>query len=389
MKDLKDKHNNRERYMLSMSKSKQIWLSELEKLAPNTQKGYKLAMRRFLEYMDTDYEGLYNLKLADMRSKDPRDMRRVERELSRFMFKQVREDGLAATTARRTGLAATHFMRTQGLNFQLMRNEWPKGEYQGQRMVLKHQIKAMYENASAWMRSRNRALMMFAKDSGLRISDISNLNVEDYLDARAVAHNGEVFKEFKPIVTQKTKALAYCVIGPEAVEAVDLYLEERVARRGEPLFIDDRGKRLKITAMSEQFRRFSDCLEDGDNISAHSFRKYHETMLGTAGIPLNWIKRYQGRKVTDSTGPYSNPQQIPDKLLNTYIENYDVLRVFTDKHDLERLKNELVKQKTQHDSDLANMKAEVEEMRGQLQLLAQYFKDTVLEPAEKWTAKQR
>jgi len=35
------------------------------------------------------------------------------------------------------------------------------------------------------------------------------------------------------------------------------------------------------------------------------------------------------------------------------------------------------------------LEAEVEEMRGQLQLLAQYFKNTVVEPAEKWTAKQR
>lgn len=362
MINLKDNHISREIPVYDMGKSQQIWINELERLAPNTQTGYKLGVSRFLDYLGTDHEGLYNMKLEDMRAQDPRDMRRTERELSQYMFKLVRENGLSPMTAKRVGIAVTHFMRTQGITFSLMRNEYPRGESQGQRMVLKPQIKTMYENASAWMRSRNRALMMIAKDSGLRISDISLLNVEDYLDARSIAHNGEVFKEFKPITTLKTKALAYTIIGPETVEAVDAYLKERSAQRGEPLFLDHDGKRHKVTAMSELFRRFSDFLEDGSRISAHSFRKYHETMLETAGIPLNWIKRYQGRKVSDSTGPYSNPQQIPDKLLDTYMQHYDVLRVFMEKQELEAVKHELETQRAQTQttqSDLDYMKREL------------------------------
>lgn len=376
MRNLKDNHISREIYSLDMGKSLKIWMSELDKLAPNTKKTYLRGVRQFLEYLDTDHEGLYNLKLEDMKSQDPRDMRRVERELSQFMFKQMNEGGLAPQTAKRTGIAVTHFMRTMGFSFSLMRNEWTRGESQGQRLVLKDQIKTMYEYASAWNRERNRALIMIAKDTGLRISDVSALDVEDYLDARSVKHEGEEFKEFKPIVTKKTKAIAYSIIGPESIQALDTYLESRSAKRGEPLFVDDKGKRMNVTAMSEQFRRFSDYLEDSSKISAHSYRKYHETMLETAGIPLNWIKRYQGRKVSDSTGPYSNPQQIPDKLLNTYMENYHVLRLFTEKRELETVKQELDQHKQNmdtmrvvqqvRDTEMADLREEVETLKRML-----------------------
>jgi integrase len=220
---------------------------------------------------------------------------------------------------------------------------------------------------------------MFAKDSGLRISDIGLLNVEDYLDARSSAHDGEIYKEFNPIVTKKTKAVAYSCIGPEAVNAVDLYLEERGAKRGEPLFNDHRGKRIKDSALSELFRRFGKMLDNGNRISAHSFRKFNETMMESAGIPLNWIKRYQGRKVSDSTGPYSNPQDIPDRLIEKYVQCYDSLRVFEDKRELEQVKHELSQYKgeseimriTQHSQQtrVAELEAKLERMEKALQAI--------------------
>ena len=372
MKDLIDNNYNRGISNLGMGKSYDVWSQDLQRLADNTQQSYRLGVSRFLEYLEADYEELYEAKLNDMRSDDPRDLRRIEKHVSQFMFKLVKDKGLAPTTARRVGVAVTHFMRIQGLTFSLNKNEWPRGEYIGQKMVLKDQIKTMYETASAWFRSRNRALIMLAKDSGLRISDIEQLDVDHYLDARSVSVNGEVFKEFQPIVTKKTKAIAFVCIGPEAVDAIDLYLKERGAKRGEPLFLDQQGNRFKVTAMSELLRRSSDKLENGDRISAHSFRKFNETMLESAGIALNWIKRYQGRKVSDSTGPYSNPQDIPNKLIETYIQGYDSLRIFTEKQELEIVKQELNQYKRESDmirytqqSKVSDLESEIVEMKKQ------------------------
>lgn len=349
-----------------MGKAWDIWESELERVADSTRYSYLQGVGRFLEYLDTDYEGLYEMKLSDLRSDDPRDLRRVERHVSQFMFKLVKK-GSASASASRIGVAVGHFMRSQGITFTLLKNEWPKGESIGQRIVLKDQIKHMYENASAWMRFRNRALMMFAKDTGLRISDIERFDVNDYLDARGVSSNKEVFKEFKPITTKKTKATAYVCIGPESVETIDVYLKERGAQRGEPLFLDQNGNRLKVTALSELFRRFGDMLEDGGRVSAHSFRKYNETMMEVAGVPLNWIKRYQGRKVSDSTGPDSNPQDLPNLLITRYIEAYDTLRVFTEERELEAVKQELTQYKIETDILRVTQHNRVSELEGELQ----------------------
>jgi integrase len=370
MKDLIDNNYNRGISNDIMGKAFNVWDQDLQRLAPNTQQSYRLGVGRFLEYLEADYEELYEAKLSDMRSGDPRDFRRIEKLVSQFMHKQVREDGLAPTTARRAGVAVTHFMRSQGLTFVLNRNEWPRGEYIGQRMVQKHQIRTMVENASAWFRSRNRALITLAKDSGLRISDIEQLDVDHFLDARSVSADGEVFKEFKPLVTKKTKAIAYVCIGPEAVEAIELYLNERGATRGEPLFLDQQGNRFKVTAMSELLRRSSNTLEDGDRISAHSLRKYNETMMESAGIPLNWIKRYQGRKVSDSTGPYSNPQDIPDKLIQTYIQGYDSLRLYTETREFEAVKQELSQYKAESDIQRLSNSGKVTELEAQIEQLS-------------------
>lgn len=327
MQDLITNHKSREILMYDMGKTEQIWELELQKLAKSTRHGYVLAMNRFLQSVGTDLDGLYQMKLTDLSTGDPRDIRRLERLVSQDMFKQF-QNGASASTASRTGKAVNHFMKTQGLAFSLNKNDWPRAESLGQKIVLKQQIRKMYEYASAMSRSRNRALMLLAKDTGLRISDIERMDVSDFIDAREVSSaDGEPFKELKPLITRKTRTIAYPIIGPEAVEAVELYLKERGAKRGEPLFIDHDGQRFQVTAMSEQFRRFADYLEDGSRISAHSFRKYHQTQLEASGMNPNIIKKLQGRKIMDSTYAYSKPEDQPGLILKQYIQHYDALRI--------------------------------------------------------------
>lgn len=347
-----------------MGKAFDTWQLELRRLAPSTRYAYVKDFNRFLEAVELTDDELFELRMESLRSEDPRDTRRIERMVSNFMFDQVQK-GYAPQSAAGIGHAVTHFIRAQGLPFQLMKNETPKGESLGRRIVLKPQIKRMFEHASAMYRSRNRALIMLAKDCGLRISDMAMLDVDDYLDARSREVDGEIFKEFKPLTTIKTKAIAYVSIGPESIQAIDVYLEERGAIRGEPLFLDAEGSRLKVTAMSELFRRFGDMLEDPDRISAHSFRKYHETQMELAGIPLNWIKRYEGRKLTGSTGPYSNPQDIPGQLLDTYIEKYDALRVFQEAQELEELRAQV----EEKGEEIADVKTEMAAQRAALDYL--------------------
>ena len=134
MRDLIEKHYNREVYNPDMGKALETWSGELERLAENTQYNYKRGVSMFLEHLGTDLDGLYEMKLDDIRSDDPRDSRRVERLISQYMFQQARE-GYSARSAGRIGVAVGHFIRSQGLTFTLLKNDWPKGQSIGQRMI--------------------------------------------------------------------------------------------------------------------------------------------------------------------------------------------------------------------------------------------------------------
>ena len=62
------------------------------------------------------------------------------------------------------------------------------------------------------------------KDSGLRISDMVNLDVSDYTGAREVFNEaGEMFKVFEPVRVVKTQTIAYVHIGPESIKDIDIY----------------------------------------------------------------------------------------------------------------------------------------------------------------------
>jgi integrase len=114
----------------------------------------------------------------------------------------------------------------------------------GRRIILKEQIAETYDSVGAENRLRNRALIMVAKDTGVRISDISLLNVGHYRSA-ATMHNeeGKSFKIFGTIQTAKMKVNAHVHLGPEAVLAIDAYLAERGRPEDDSPFFIDRDER--------------------------------------------------------------------------------------------------------------------------------------------------
>jgi hypothetical protein len=61
----------------------------------------------------------------------------------------------------------------------------------------------------------------------------------------------------------------------------------------------------------------------GENVSAHSIRKYHQTMLEASGMPDTWIALIQGRKIADSRRAYTRPTN--EQLIEAYKEAYPEL----------------------------------------------------------------
>ncbi|MCW4049288.1 MAG: hypothetical protein NWE89_06070 [Candidatus Bathyarchaeota archaeon] len=61
-------------------------------------------------------------------------------------------------------------------------------------------------------------------------------------------------------------------------------------------------------------------------------------------MPKNYIAKLQCKKINDTTAAYSNPQDLPytdkENLTNTYIQNYDSLRIFPHITSFKQLKND-------------------------------------------------
>lgn len=331
----------------------EYWDEYLKNKSPSTRQNYSIYFNKFIESTGITAEELYNMQLKAMKSEDPRDKRIVARMVSKFIREMV-EEGYHPTTANTVAKAVKSFFVANEINFKIRRDEKPVNVYRGQNLITSDQLREWYYSWSSGsaFRQRNRALMLFLKDSGLRVSDASLLNVEDYLNCKGNPPNdqGERFKAFYPKITQKTSQTAHIHIGPEAITELDEYLE---GRESGPLFLARDGSRMVNRAMSNVFCRVSNSTENGGNIrlSAHSIRKFHKTRLSST-MENEWINILQGK----SSDVYTRPQD-DGSLTRKYVESYDQLRIFGEED----------KKNRQRDLEISALKKEVKALKSDLE----------------------
>jgi len=330
-----------------------VWEQDLQTKKKVTRYNYRRYFGMFLERWGMkDGEELYQMRKVDLASGDTRDHENVERKVRVFMFEMM-EKGYAPGTCRIVAKAVVSFFESQGLPIRIKAKDKPKGFSNGQRVALSDKIRTMWDRAPEETRLKTRGMLMFLKDSGIRLGDLALLNIADYLEAQTVTANGENFKVFHVRGTEKTAAAAYIHIGPEAVEALNLYLEDRQEEDPqEPLFANRFDKRFEATALSAIFRRLGSKV--GKKISGHSLRKFHTTMLQSAGMHDAWIKKLQGKSVGGSMGPYSRPEETGD-LTPAYVNAYPKLRVFGEQASVQKIEDQA--------AEIATLRREVEKKR--------------------------
>lgn len=364
--------------MSEVSKAMTVWELELASKAPSTQREYKRYFNRFLQRWDADPEELRYRRLKDLSSSDPRDRRYMERLVTIYMA-ELKREGFAASTCRMVNKAVSSFFEAQNLDLRVRAKDKPKGEAIGKRMITPEEMRTLWDSPGTF-RLRNRALLAFGKEGGLRVDDIAAHNVGHYTEAET-KHNldEEPFKVFKPYETRKEGIIAYVHIGPEAVEAIDAYLEYRRGK-GEtltpdaPLFavgLSGQGRapvgRFSRGELSQFFWHWRDRCGLPKEVSAHSLRKFHTTMLQKGGIPDTWICKLQGKSTKSAFGVYSRPEELPGELTRSYMAAYDQLRIFG-KAESEAVENLRLINKTltmkleERDDRLTNIEAEIDRL---------------------------
>ena len=294
---------------------------KLKSKSMSTQTGYRRYLNGFLEWAELSHEGLYEMSRRSQLVDDPREGDEVIDTVRAYLEAMERE-GYSNSTMNIFLKALKFFMVANKQPFSLKDLRKRKISNGVKRASLEDAREIyMYGMGAGVTKHRNRALLCFLKETGLRVSDASALDVKDYHEAKRVEANGRIFKVFKPFKTQKTGDLAHPIIGSEAIDALDKYIGGRIVG---PLFLSDEGERWSAQAMSAHvLRQKKYALGDKTRISAHSFRKLHRTLLEGAGVPVEWVKILQGKK----SDVYSRPQDGPE-LLEAYAKAYPTLCIF-------------------------------------------------------------
>ena len=268
-------------------------------------------------------------------NKDPRIQRLIESQLNKFISTK-KEEGLAPATLQIYFASIRSFFEIHYFPLKMRRGDYPKGESLGVKIATKETILKAIENRANRNKTTLKAMILFLKDSGLRISDARLFN---YGNIAKQLERGDAFIPLTRI-TQKQKTVAKPFIGSEAIQALKIYLESRRngSRRIAPEKLTDESPLFRTWTKGEVKRiprgSFSSLIRSAfirinePNISAHSLRKYVQTNLEVAGVNVNWIDQILGHKLINSRDAYSKPTD--EQLREAYTKAYKFLRVCPD-----------------------------------------------------------
>jgi site-specific recombinase XerD len=323
--------------METEGKSLRIWKDALNTLNPKTQKRYLALVDQFLKISGVDtLEALYQLQIQSTKSEDTRDRNQVERLVkTHFMWLQKNHPdvmeyigkakqptpfkGRKPQSAIVFVMAIISFFNSQNLKLNLNMREFKKEDSIGRESIKATQLKQIYNSIETENRDRNFGIINTLRDSGIRSSDLSNLDISDYKEALKVEDNGNTFLVFGLGISQKKKKKMQIIIGPDAVQSIEAYLQTRPeAVENDPLFINADGNRLSSNSITNICKRI--CVKVGKNLGAHSFRKYHYSQLVAGGVPEPMVLLLEGKA-------HSEYLKVEDEIVPAYIAAYHVLQV--------------------------------------------------------------
>jgi len=348
----------------------QIWMRQLSNKAAKTQRNYVKNFKYFLEWSGKTPDELRQLKLIEENQKEPWLRTKVE-NLVREHVGMMKQKEYSGSSIHMRLCAIRSFFKAQNLLLHLNREDQPIiDNLKAKGTPSKKQLKEIIECAD---NLRDRALMLFLKDTGLRSSDIPQILWKHLMDV------GDGFFGFK-IVTVKRRVVARGFIGPEASEALDRYKRERLQGsksvkpesniEDHPVFTPlpesghygDGTEKLGSNAIGHAVHRAVVLAGFPNKFASHSLRKFWEQ---TMRAPREaYLKQLNGRSLNATERAYY--WRTEEQLLELYKENYDNLRVLGSliKHsEIDAIVDERFKEiLTKRDLEIDNLKRRLEDM---------------------------
>ncbi len=155
-------------------------------------------------------------------------------------------------------------------------------------------------------RLRDRAILELLYSSGLRVSELVGLNLNQLDSDLGIAR-----------VMGKGRKERIVPVGVKAIEALKAYLEERGVSRGDdPIFINSFGGRLTTRSVGRLIKKYTRHSGIVRRVSPHSLRHTFATHLLDAGADIREIQEMLGHSSLSTTQRYTHVSM--GKLMEVY-----------------------------------------------------------------------
>jgi len=267
-------------------------------ISKHTRRLYITRVRLFLEWLDGTIDGSKALQST------------TERDFATRDYKvHLLQSGSKPSTVNTSLAALDNFFVFIGLGpAKVRRQDLPSAAPKSlEHDELRKVMKAIAQCESV----RNRTIAMILIHSGLRISELAELNVADVsLSARKgeiVVRNGKGNKHrVVPVNSDLREALAAYMSTPRLPQ--------------EPLFVSRRGTRISVSSIDHLVRQIAK--DAGVEMTAHTCRHTTITRLIRSGLDIVTVAEISGHQRLETTRRYSLPT-MNDKIAAMERLNFD------------------------------------------------------------------
>lgn len=180
----------------------------------------------------------------------------------------------------------------------------PKQERKLPRVLEYEQVKQLLETPpmDSWLGARDRAIMETLYSTGIRVSELVALNMDD------VDFLGEVLH-----IRGKGKKERIAPIGTSALQAIQHYMEFRNKRAqsnpdfdAKVLFVNKHGKRLSTRSVRRKMDKYLKIAGLDPSISPHTLRHSFATHMLSNGADLRSVQELLGHQSLSTTQIYTH-----------------------------------------------------------------------------------
>lgn len=369
----------------------------LEGKSERTQESYLRGFTMFLDWADRDTEGLYAEYLELVKDvEDPRRKKRMGMLVVDFQKHLMESEGVKGASTEYVNKAVKGFFRANELMFEI-NGERVNSDTSEIPNISHDQLTRVLGVTGSF---KNKAFILFARDSGLRLGDITRLPIR--VIRLALDNPGLVFHTFE-WKQSKTKRFANPVLGPTSLEALRTWIDYRVNTLGIPMGDDDpvfciektvrgvlqkdgkfrrgatKGGYMSSSAMGVRFgalvkkAKLKPLPGETRRPSIHSLRKMHKTTLEYAGVPTSWVNKMEGRKGEGTGGVYTKPN--PEELIEIYSMGYEKLDGAAPNHRITELEAQVAHYKAEVERRVTREEGDV--LRAEIKRLSERLEDLV------------